>query len=210
MGGAADTDLVFLALFVLAIVGMAVWTRMVEHWGIDAASQGSFRAPHGRLVSARVVEGPPAPRRGRLLVRCLALSWLVGALLVALDVYLTKTMPTVCAVSGMAFWGAVAAVAVGARAVGLRQAVLYGFAGYILFGALLLLPVAALEYVFDLRGIALYALVNYAAITGTCLGVSLAPRRLLFERRFEDGFVDRIWVSARARVFARLSELAAA
>lgn len=204
MGGGYAAEWIAVAIVALVLIGGSALSRWVEGWGVRAAG------PYGRLVGAHVVAGKPAPRRGMLLARCLLVSEAIAGALVAAEAVMASAPVSTPAVTGIAFVGMFAAMAVALPAVGLRQAILYGFAGYLLFGALMLLPVAAIEYAFDLSGPALFALVNLLPVAGTALGIALSPRRLRFERTFADGHVDRIWVSARSRAFEPLNELATA
>ena len=201
---------IILTFMVLVLAGAFACARIREHEGIGNAPKGPLRAPHGRLVAVRAVQGAVAFRRLPLFARCLAVSYAVAAALVTLDASFSSTLPTFGVVTGLGVWCSIVAAAVGARTVGMRQALLYGFAGYVLLGVLLMLPIAMVEFAVGIKGYVLYLLMNGAAIAGTCLGIAWAPQRVRFERTFEDGTVDTLWVSARAGAFSRLSELAAA
>lgn len=203
MGGGYAAQWVAVAIVALVLVGGSALSRWVEGWGVRAAG------PYGRLVGARVVAGKPAPRRGMLFARCLLASEAIAGALVAAEAVMASAPVSTPAVTGIALVGMFAAMAAALPTVGLRQAILYGFAGYVLFGVLMLLPVAALDHAFGLSGPALFAFVNLLPVAGAALGIALSPRRLRFERAFEDGHVDRIWVSARSRSFEPLRELAA-
>lgn len=204
MGGAYAVEWIAVAIVALVLIGGSALSRWVERWGVRAGG------PYGRLVGVRVVAGKPAPRRGMLLLRCLLVSEAIAGALVAAEVVMASAPAPTPAVSGIALVGMLAAMVAALPAVGLRQGILYGFAGYVLFGAVALLPVAAFDYAYGLDGPPLFALVNLLPVAATALGLALSPRRLRFERTFEDGHVDRIWVSARSRSFEPLSELAQA
>lgn len=208
MGGANPVEWILVALVVLVLAGGSALSRWVEGWGMPSSRAAGARGPYGRLDGVRVVAGKPAPRRLALLARCLLVSETVAGALVAAEAIMASAPVSTPAVTDIAFVGMFAAMAAALSSVGLRQSILYGFAGYLLFGAVMLLPVAALDYAFDLSGPALFALVNLLPVAGTAFGIALSPRRLRFERTFEDGRVDRIWVSARSRSFEPLRERA--
>ena len=118
-----------------------------------------------------------------------------------LDFYIAGGAP---AGNGTSLLAVLAAVAAAKGIVGLRQAALYGLAGSILFSALLMIPAAALDSALGAGGTLAGALASPAYVAGTSIGIALAPRRLRFQRTFEDGHTDELWVSARSRAFDRL------